>query len=90
MDLCVENRALKRMFGLKTPEVAERCEYLRIEELYNFHSTLDNIFFQWLFQPFQGPNLLFSSVIIFLQTAGLLGRVISPSQGRYLHRTTQT
>jgi hypothetical protein len=22
--------------------------------------------------------------------AGLLGRVISPSQGRYLHRTTQT
>jgi hypothetical protein len=42
-------------------------------------------FFQWLFQPVQGPGLLFSSVIFFTQTAGLLGRVISSSQGRYLN-----
>jgi hypothetical protein len=42
-------------------------------------------FFQRLFQPIQGPGLLFSSVIIFSQTVGLLGRVIRPSQGRYLN-----
>jgi hypothetical protein len=32
-----------------------------------------------------GPGLFFSFVIIFTQTVGPLGRVISPSQGRYLH-----
>jgi hypothetical protein len=32
-----------------------------------------------------GPGLVFSFVIFFTQTVGLLGRVISPSQGRYLH-----
>jgi hypothetical protein len=34
--------------------------------------------------------VLFFSVLIYTQSVGLLGRVISPSQGRYLHRTTQT
>jgi hypothetical protein len=42
-------------------------------------------FFQWLFQPIQGPGLFFSSVIIFSQTVGHLEQVISPSQGCYLH-----
>jgi hypothetical protein len=42
-------------------------------------------FFQWLLQPIQGPGLFFSSVIIFTQTVGLLGRVISPLQGHYLN-----
>jgi hypothetical protein len=32
----------------------------------------------------------FFSCLIFTQSLGLLGRGISPSQGRYLHRTTQT
>jgi hypothetical protein len=32
-----------------------------------------------------GPGLFFSFIIFFTQAAGLLGRVISPSQGRYLH-----
>jgi hypothetical protein len=31
------------------------------------------------------PGLFFSFVIFFTQTVGLLGRVISTSQGRYLH-----
>jgi hypothetical protein len=31
------------------------------------------------------PGLFFSFLIFFIHTAGLLGRVISPSQGRYLH-----
>jgi hypothetical protein len=40
---------------------------------------------QWLYSPSLGPGLFFSFVIIFTQTVGLLGRVIGPSQGRYLH-----
>jgi hypothetical protein len=32
----------------------------------------------------------FFSFLIYTQSVGLLGRRISPSQGRYLHRTTQT
>jgi hypothetical protein len=35
-------------------------------------NTYRVIFFQWLFQPIQCPGLLFSSVIIFSQTVGLL------------------
>jgi hypothetical protein len=31
------------------------------------------------------PGLFFGSVIFFTQSVGLLGRVTSPSQGRYLH-----
>jgi hypothetical protein len=40
---------------------------------------------QWLYSPLLGPGLFFSFVIFFTQTVGLLGRVICPSQGRYLH-----
>jgi hypothetical protein len=40
---------------------------------------------QWLYSPLLGPGLFFSFVIFFTQTVGLLGRVISPSQGRYIH-----
>jgi hypothetical protein len=35
-------------------------------------------------QPFVGPGLFFS-LVIFTQTVGLLGQVMSPTQGRYLH-----
>jgi hypothetical protein len=42
------------------------------------------IFFHWLYSPI-GPWLLFFSFMIILQTVGLLGRVISPSQGFYLN-----
>jgi hypothetical protein len=43
-------------------------------------------------QPVSGLGLLLSVSLIlhYRQFVGLLGRVISPSQGRYLHRTTQT
>jgi hypothetical protein len=41
-------------------------------------------------QPFLlGPGLFFGFVISYIQTVGLLGRGISPSQGRYIH-TGQT
>jgi hypothetical protein len=59
-------------------------------DLTNLHSNffmhiLQSFFFRWLSQPIQSPSLLFSSLIIFSQTVGLLGRVISQSQGRYLN-----
>jgi hypothetical protein len=38
-----------------------------------------------LYSTLLGPGLFLSFVIFFTQTVGLLGRVISPSQGRYLH-----
>jgi hypothetical protein len=40
---------------------------------------------QWLYKPFLGPGLFFSFIIFFTQTVGLLERVISPSQDRYLY-----
>jgi hypothetical protein len=42
-------------------------------------------FFQLFLQPVQCPGLFFNSVIIFTQKVGLLGRVKSPWQGRYLY-----
>jgi hypothetical protein len=49
-------------------------------------STFSHSFIhQWLYSPLLGPGLFFSFVIFFTQTIGLLGRVISPSQDRYLH-----
>jgi hypothetical protein len=48
--------------------------------------TIEPVFYVTMALPaHSGPGLLFSSVIIFKQTVGLLGRLISPSQGRYLH-----
>jgi hypothetical protein len=44
-----------------------------------------NFVHQWLYSPLLSPGLFFSFVIIFTQTVGLLGRVISLSQGRYLY-----
>jgi hypothetical protein len=38
-----------------------------------------------LYSPLLGPGLFFSFVIIFTQLVGLIGRVISPSQGRCLY-----
>jgi hypothetical protein len=41
---------------------------------------------QWLYNRLLDHGLFISFVIFFTQTVGPLGRVISPSQGRYLHR----
>jgi hypothetical protein len=40
---------------------------------------------QWLYNPLLGPGLFFTFVILITKTVGLLGRGISPPQGRYLH-----
>jgi ABC-type transport system involved in multi-copper enzyme maturation permease subunit len=44
---------------------------------------------QWFYSPLLGPNLFFSFIIFFPQTIGLLGQVISQSQGRYLYKGQQ-
>jgi hypothetical protein len=41
-------------------------------------------------RPVVGTWPLFQFLDLFTQSVGLLGRGIRPSQGRYLHRTTQT
>jgi hypothetical protein len=40
---------------------------------------------QLLYSPLLCSGLFFSFVICFIQTVGLLGRVVNPSQGRNLH-----
>jgi hypothetical protein len=57
--------------------------------IYYIHIVVSHLYFihhQWLYRPLLSFGLFFSSVIFFTQTVGLLGRVISPSQGRYLHK----
>jgi hypothetical protein len=54
------------------------CSEVRRAELLSF-------IHQWLYSPLFGPGLFFSFVIIFTQMVRLLGRGISPSQGRNLY-----
>jgi hypothetical protein len=49
------------------------------------HSFIHSFLHQWFYSPLLGLDLFFNFVIFFTQTVRLLGRVISPSQGRYLH-----
>jgi hypothetical protein len=53
-------------------------------ELFRWINGFINFIHQWLYSPLLGPGLFFSLAILFTQTVGLLARVISPSQGRYL------
>jgi hypothetical protein len=53
------------------------------------HATF---FFPWLYSPCRtlaASHIAVAAAEQFRQMVGLLGRVISPSQGLYLHRTTQ-
>jgi hypothetical protein len=49
------------------------------------HSFIHFFIHQWLYSPLLGPDLFFNFVNFCTQTVELLGRGISPSQGRYLH-----
>jgi hypothetical protein len=49
------------------------------------HSFIHSFIHQWPYSPLLVPGFSFSFVIFFTQTVGLLGRMISPSQGPYLH-----
>jgi hypothetical protein len=53
-------------------------------KIFNIHNFI-HLIHQCLYSPLLGSGLFFSFVIIFTQSLGLVGRVISPSQGRYLH-----
>jgi hypothetical protein len=46
---------------------------------------IHSFIYQWLCTPCVGSRRLLQFRIFFTQTVGLLGRVISPSRGRYLH-----
>jgi hypothetical protein len=48
-------------------------------------SLIQSLIYQWHYSPLLDPGLFFSFVIFFTQSVGLLGRGISPSQGRYLY-----
>jgi hypothetical protein len=71
--IIIFTRALHRTLAGTVIALVSRCNVWRSE------------FFQWLFQSIQGPGLLFSFVIFFTQMVGLVGRVISSSQGLYLY-----
>jgi hypothetical protein len=75
---------LRRTLGPKVEGVTGIWRKLHDEELHDVYRSSNTIFFSMALPPFQGPRLLFSSVII-LQTVGLLERVISPLRGRYLN-----
>jgi hypothetical protein len=51
----------------------------------NTMSSYFYFIYEWFYSPLFGPGLFFTFVIFYTQAVGLLGRVISPSQGRYLH-----
>jgi hypothetical protein len=53
--------------------------------LHNVQLFIHSFIHQWLYSSLLNPGLFFSFVILFTQSVGLLGRVMSPSQGRYLH-----
>jgi hypothetical protein len=50
-----------------------------------YRVNLFNFIHEWLFCPLLGPGLIIILVISFTQMVGLLERVISTSQGRYLN-----
>jgi hypothetical protein len=49
-----------------------------------FHLHFHSFIHQWIYSALLGPGLFFSYIIFFTQSVELLGRVISPAQGRYL------
>jgi hypothetical protein len=71
-------------------DVTETLRKLHNEELRSFNNSL-YIFFQWLFQPIQGPGLLFSSVIFFFtdsRTPWTSDQLVARPLPK--HRTTRT
>jgi hypothetical protein len=85
-DLRLSQRRLRRLLSYETC-----CSVV----LWIWPSTINycrgkQFIHQWLYSPFLAPGLFLSFLIISTQTVGLLGRVISQSQRRYLHTGKQT
>jgi hypothetical protein len=55
------------------------------EWTFSARDTIHSFWSSVLYSQLLGPGLFFSFVIFFTERAGHVGRVISPSQGRYLH-----
>jgi hypothetical protein len=53
-------------------------------------SFIHSFIHQWLYSLLLGPDLFFSFLIFFTQSVGLLGRAISPSQGRATYTLDNT
>jgi hypothetical protein len=77
------------IFNLKFKKALKNTQWLpdnlifKLEVKIHFlHSFIRQLFYITLL----GPGLCFIFLLSFTQTVGLLGRVISSSQGRYLHR----
>jgi hypothetical protein len=82
--LSCRRKAVKFLIISKEMWRVTHCHQTVLKSLTNFHISVSFIH-QWLYSPLLGPGLFFSFVIIFTQTIGLLGRVISLLQGLYLH-----
>jgi hypothetical protein len=67
-----------------------QCGPCRIKESRRLVQPRTFIFFLFIFYLACFPSELNWKYGFYRQSVGLLGRVISPSQDRYLHRTTQT
>jgi hypothetical protein len=85
--------ASAKLFGLSVVKNSETYTHFHIY-IYIYicmfvcvHTYDHSFIHQWLYNStLLGPGLFFSFVnFFFTQTLKLLGRVISPSQGRYLH-----
>jgi hypothetical protein len=65
---------------------------LKMEATCSCEASVDfqlTIYLSLVLQPFIGPWPLFQFLELFVQSVGLLGRGMSPSQGRYLHTEQQ-
>jgi hypothetical protein len=80
-----------RMKKEKKIEIFELTRSYRLKKLCRFNSTkFVTLSFQWLFQPIQGPGLLFSSVIIFTDRRTPWTSDQPVARPLPKHRTTQT
>jgi hypothetical protein len=84
LDLVTE---VKRKFSWRRPrpELGCRAKGGKMDVIITQQRFVHLFIHQWLYIPSLCPGLFFSFVLIFTQTVGLLERVISPPQDRYLH-----
>jgi hypothetical protein len=68
----VDTRRIRALAGNRTPFIQPLGSHFT-----ELATSLYSCFLQWLLQSIQGPGLFFSFIILFTQTVGLLGRVIS-------------
>jgi hypothetical protein len=95
ITLRIQKKAKKGSLKIETILSFEKSLNFHLETILSFEKSLnfhqnnfryipeDLSIYLWLYSPY-GPSPIFS-FLIHTQSVGLLGRGISPSQGRYLH-----